>query len=259
MTVLSVNLNKVALLRNQRDLTYPSIPDIARIAIAAGAGGITVHPRPDERHIRKTDVRELGNMLKRDFAGRVEFNIEGYPTDDFMALVEEVRPEQVTLVPDSPEQSTSDHGWDIPRHENQLRQVISRLKETGARLALFVDDDPAMAGPARDVGADRIELYTGPYHHAFMEGRATQSIDGFARAASAMRDAGLGINAGHDLNLDNLPKFLGAIPYVEEVSIGHALTVDALVIGMDACVRAYVDTIADATGGLQPQRMTGGR
>ncbi len=259
MTVLSVNLNKVALLRNQRDLTYPSLPDMARIAIAAGAEGITVHPRPDERHIRRSDVYELGHMLKRDYAGRVEFNIEGYPSEDFMELVEEVAPEQVTLVPDSPEQSTSDHGWDIPAHDALLRQVITRLKKCGARLALFVDDNPSMAGSARDVGADRVELYTGPYHHAFMEGRATQSIDSFARTASAMRDAGLGINAGHDLNLDNLPKFLSAIPYVEEVSIGHALIVDALVMGMDACIRAYVDTLQDATGGRLLHRATGNR
>ncbi|MBT6827212.1 MAG: pyridoxine 5'-phosphate synthase, partial [Rhodospirillales bacterium] len=223
------------------------------------AGGITVHPRPDERHIRRSDVRELGAMLKSEYPGSVEFNIEGYPTEDFMALVEETRPEQVTLVPDDPGQSTSDHGWDIPANQEMLKQIITRLKGCGARLALFVDDDPSMAGPARDAGADRVELYTGPYHHAFTKGRATQSIDSFARAASAMRDAGLGLNAGHDLNLDNLPKFLAAMPYIEEVSIGHALTVDALIMGMDAAVRAYVSTLNDASGAVKPQQLASSR
>jgi pyridoxine 5-phosphate synthase len=259
MTVLSVNLNKVALLRNQRDLTYPSLPVVARMAIAAGAEGITVHPRPDERHIRGSDVHELGQMLTSEYAGSVEFNIEGYPTEEFMALVEDICPEQVTLVPDSPEQSTSDHGWDIPAHDAFLRQVISRLKGCGARLALFVDDDPTMAGPAKDVGADRVELYTGPYHHAFANGRAAESIESFARAATAMRDAGLDLNAGHDLNLENLPQFLNTIPEIEEVSIGHALTVDALIMGMDAAVRAYVEVLRHATGDIQPQRLSSSR
>ena len=251
MTVLSVNLNKIALLRNQRDLTYPNVTGFARACLAAGARGITVHPRPDERHIRKSDVRELSAMLKAEYQDGTEFNIEGYPTDDFLTLAEEIQPEQITLVPDDPDQSTSDHGWDIPTHSVFLKDVISRLNNsTESRVALFVDDNPAMAQPAKDTGTDRVELYTGPYHHAFVQGRATQSIESFSRAADAMRRAGLGINAGHDLNLDNLPKLLSAIPYVQEVSIGHALTADALVMGMDRAVRAYVDTLSDSRARL---------
>jgi len=157
MTALSVNLNKVALLRNQRDLTYPSIPEMARIAISAGAAGITVHPRPDERHIRKSDVRELAAMLKAEYGGSVEFNIEGYPSNDFLTLVEETRPDQVTLVPDAPEQNTSDHGWDVKAQRDLLLGCIPRIKGAGARFSLFIDDEPAQTATAAAVGADRIE------------------------------------------------------------------------------------------------------
>ncbi len=247
MTVLSVNLNKVALLRNQRDLTYPNVVGFARICLDAGAGGITVHPRPDERHIRKSDVHDLAAILKADYNDDTEFNVEGYPSDDFLELVETIQPHQITLVPDDPDQSTSDHGWDIPSHMETLKSIVARLKDsTGARIALFVDDDTAMAQPAAETGADRVELYTGPYNHAFMEGHAAQRVESFARAADAMHRAGLGINAGHDLNLDNLPRFLSTIPYVEEVSIGHALTADALTMGMSNAIRAYLDIIAEA-------------
>lgn len=247
MTALSVNLNKVALLRNQRDLTYPSIPEMARIAIAAGAEGITVHPRPDERHIRKTDVAELASMLKAEYAGHIEFNIEGYPSPDFLELVAAARPDQVTLVPDAPDQNTSDHGWNVPAEERLLKGAIACLKEIGARVSLFLDDDPALTGPAADVGADRIELYTGPYHHAFMEGRGTEAISSFLATAEAARNAGLGVNAGHDLNLDNLGGFLSTIPWIDEVSIGHAITADALKWGMAETVRRYVHLIAVST------------
>ena len=243
MTVLSVNLNKVALLRNQRDLSYPNLLDMARTAIAAGAGGITVHPRPDERHIRKSDVRELAQMLKSEYPGTIEFNVEGYPSQDFMALVEAVRPHQVTLVPDTPGQSTSDHGWDIPKNMDTLCTITSQLHKIGARVALFVDDDPAMAEPAKATGTDRVELYTGPYHFAFAKGQGSEALKSFKATAEAMRSTGLELNAGHDLNLENLPKFLSTIPFIEEVSIGHALTVDALNMGMDAAVRSYVSIL----------------
>lgn len=257
MTALSVNLNKVALLRNQRDLTYPSVTGMARIVLGAGAAGVTVHPRPDERHIRRTDVYDLAEMLANEYADKstshIEFNIEGYPSDDFLDMVEEIKPDQVTLVPDAPDQNTSDHGWDIPANESRLREVISRLHGHDARVSLFVDDDPRMAEPAKIVGADRVELYTGPYHFAFMEGRAEESIRSFVEASEAMRAVGLGLNAGHDLNLNNLPTFLGAMPHIEEVSIGHAITADALVMGMDATIRAYLSVISASTG-AQPLR-----
>jgi len=239
MTALSVNLNKVALLRNQRDLTYPSVPEMARIAIAAGADGITVHPRPDERHVRKSDVRELARLLKAEYAGRIEFNIEGYPSPDFLELVAEAGPDQVTLVPDAPEQNTSDHGWNVAAEERLLHGAIACLKEIDARVSLFLDDDPDLVPAVAGVGADRIELYTGPYHHAFMEGRGTEAVERFRATAEAARDAGLGVNAGHDLNLENLPPFRAAIPDLLEVSIGHALTVDALRLGLAETVRAY--------------------
>lgn len=248
MTVLSVNLNKVALLRNQRDLSYPSVLDMARTAIAAGARGITMHPRPDERHIRKSDIHEMTEMLDREYPARsgpenlrtIEFNIEGYPTEDFMALIEAARPDQVTLVPDSPDQSTSDHGWDIPAHMDMLCRVVKQIHAIGARAVLFVDDDPAMAGAAKATGTDRVELYTGPYHAGFSAGTGTQALKSFAATAMAMREVGVGLNAGHDLNLDNLPEFLSTIPYIEEVSIGHAITADALHMGMKATIETYV-------------------
>ncbi len=247
MTVLSVNLNKVALLRNQRDLTYPSVLDMARIAIAAGAAGITVHPRPDERHIRKSDVRALSKMLRAEYAGRIEFNIEGYPSPGFLELVVAVGPDQVTLVPDAPEQNTSDHGWDVPAERRLLSGVIACLKEIDARVSLFLDDDPSLVPAAADVGADRIELYTGPYHHAFSSGDGTEAIASFKATAEAARDAGLGVNAGHDLNLDNLGCLLGSIPWIDEVSIGHAITADALRWGMAETVRRYVHLISVST------------
>ncbi len=249
MTVLSVNLNKVALLRNQRDLRYPSLIHMAGMAIAAGAAGITVHPRPDERHIRRSDVFELADMLKRDYSATssdtIEFNVEGYPSDNFMDIIQAVRPDQVTLVPDAPDQSTSDHGWGIPANMELLRTVTRRLHDFGCRVSLFVDDDPAMAEPARATGTDRVELYTGPYNEAFMAGAgpAAEALKKFSATAQAMADVGLDLNAGHDLNLDNLPDFMAAIPYIAEVSIGHAIWADALHMGIDKTVRAYVASI----------------
>ncbi|MGF7161940.1 pyridoxine 5-phosphate synthase [Rhodoligotrophos appendicifer] len=235
-TNLSVNLNKIALLRNQRDLPYPSVTGMARICIDAGAHGITIHPRPDERHITRLDVDDLAAFLP-EFP-EIEFNIEGYPSEDFLELVERIRPHQVTLVPDAPDQRTSDHGWDIPDHRAFLSDVIGRLQTHGSRVSLFIDADPAMASEAASVGTDRVELYTGPYHFAFMKGE--DILPDYRAAALAAHAAGIGVNAGHDLNLDNLARFLAAVPHVQEVSIGHAITADALVMGMSNAVGAYL-------------------
>ncbi len=243
-TKLSVNLNKVALLRNQRDLTYPSVTGIAELAIAAGAHGITVHPRPDQRHIRPGDVRDLAALLRARHADAVEFNIEGYPTDDFVALVREVRPTQVTLVPDAPDQRTSDHGWNVAAQRDLLTRVIATLHADGARVSLFLDPEPAAVADVAGVGADRIELYTEPYARAFAAGDFDGVLDGYAATAQAAIDAGLGVNAGHDLTAENLPAFKARVPGLAEVSIGHAITADALRIGFPAAVRAYLEAIA---------------
>ena len=239
-TKLSVNLNKVALLRNQRDVGYPSVLEMARMVVAAGAHGLTVHPRPDERHIRRSDVPALADLIISDLREGIEFNIEGYPTPDFIALVHEVRPDQVTLVPDAPDQRTSDHGWDLDAQEKLLRDVMGDLKGASARICLFMDPDPDGMAKAAAVGADRIELYTGPYAEAFDAGDAGPLLQRYAEAAEAASTAGLGINAGHDLSLDNLPSFSRALPMLAEVSIGHAITADALRIGFPAAVEAYL-------------------
>lgn len=239
---LSVNLNKVALLRNQRDVGYPSVVEAARMVVAAGAHGITVHPRPDQRHIRQSDVTELA-ALAAGSGGAVEYNIEGYPSADFIALIAAVRPTQVTLVPDAPDQRTSDHGWDLAQDAGRLTDWIADLKQSGARVSLFMDPDPVAIGAAAKVGADRIELYTGPYAEAFADGQAGLALRRYAQAAQAAADAGLGINAGHDLTLDNLPPFCEALPQLAEVSIGHAITADALRLGFAAAVEAYLRAI----------------
>ena len=240
---LSVNLNKVALLRNQRDVGYPSVLDAARMVAAAGAHGITAHPRPDERHIRRSDVLELAALIRAELGAAVEYNIEGYPSDDFVGLIGAVRPTQVTLVPDAPGQRTSDHGWDLARESARLRGLIGELRESGTRVSLFMDPDPAAMAVAATVGADRIELYTGPYAEAFAAGEAAILLRRYAQAAEAAAEAGLGVNAGHDLNLDNLPTFCEALPQLAEVSIGHAITADALRIGFPAAVEAYLRAI----------------
>jgi pyridoxine 5-phosphate synthase len=242
-TKLSVNLNKVALLRNQRDVGYPSVVEAARLVVAAGAHGVTVHPRPDERHVRRTDVTDLAALIASQFDARVEYNIEGYPSPDFVALIEEVRPHQVTLVPDAPDQHTSDHGWDLARQAGALRPLVRALKSSGARVSLFMDPDPGSIAMAATAGADRIELYTGPYAHAFACGEAAPLLRRYVDAAKAAEEAGLGVNAGHDLNLDNLPTFCHAIPQLAEVSIGHAITADALRLGFPAAVEAYLRAI----------------
>jgi pyridoxine 5-phosphate synthase len=240
---LSVNLNKVALLRNQRDVGYPSVVDAARMVVAAGAHGITAHPRPDERHIRRSDVLELAALVAAELGPAVEYNIEGYPSDDFIALIGAVRPTQVTLVPDAPDQRTSDHGWDLRRDAGRLADLIGALKPSGARVSLFMDPDPGTMPLAAAVGADRVELYTGPYAHAFAGGDAAILLRRYAQAAETAKETGLGVNAGHDLNLDNLPAFCQALPQLAEVSIGHAITADALRIGFPAAVEAYLRAI----------------
>lgn len=243
---LSVNLNKVALLRNQRDVGYPDPLEIARIVVAAGADGLTVHPRPDERHVRRQDVIALKGLIDDELGPEIELNIEGYPGDDFLALVEEVRPDQVTLVPDAPEQATSDHGWDVAGEMGRLRRVSERLKKDGARVSLFMDPEPAAMASAATAGADRIELYTGPYAFAFGTEDGSVLLGRYADAAEAAGAAGLGVNAGHDLNLDNLEAFRAAIPALAEVSIGHAITADALRLGFPAAVEAYLRALGRA-------------
>lgn len=242
-TKLSVNLNKVALLRNQRDVGYPSVVEAARLVVGGGAHGITAHPRPDQRHIRRTDIYELAELIASELEPGIEYNIEGYPAPEFVRMIGEVRPDQVTLVPDSPDQRTSDHGWDVAAHAGELTEVIRELKRSGARVSLFMDPDPGAMAQVASVGADRIELYTGPYAHAFGSREGDRLLRRYAEAASAAEAAGLGVNAGHDLNLDNLPAFCRAIPQLAEVSIGHAITADALRIGFPAAVRAYLRAI----------------
>ncbi len=244
MTKLSVNLNKVALLRNQRTVGYPSVIGTARTVIEAGAHGITVHPRPDERHIRRSDVFELSQMLSEVTGGAVEFNVEGNPTPEFLALVGKVRPDQVTLVPDEPHAVTSDHGWDIAANEDLLTRVVGELKDQGMRVSLFVDAEPEVVALAREVGADRVELYTEPYAAAFGTMAEARELGRCIAAAEAARKHGLGLNAGHDLTRDNLPKLVAGLPWLLEVSIGHALAADALQMGYSAAVKGYLKALS---------------
>ncbi len=234
MTALSVNLNKIALVRNSRNSGIPSVTRAADICIAAGADGITVHPRPDERHIRYQDVLDLKAMLN------VEFNIEGNPLEPkFMDLVLAVKPDQCTLVPDATAQLTSDHGWNLPRDNELVRPLIADLQRAGIRVSLFVDADPDVMSHARGIGADRVELYTGPYAEAYAAGHRNSALQKYATAAQAAWRSGLGLNAGHDLNLVNLGPFLQHVPGILEVSIGHALIADALELGLTEAVRRY--------------------
>jgi pyridoxine 5-phosphate synthase len=234
---LSVNVNAIALLRNRRNLPWPSVEAIARIALEARAHGITVHPRPDERHIRRADVPVLASLVRR-FPG-AEFNIEGNPDARFIELVESVRPDQVTLVPDDVRQATSDHGFDIAAHRTFLSDVIARLKSGGMRVSVFVEAEPERAGEAREVGADRIEIYTGPYGGTTDPAAKARELDRIVATGKAAGDAGIGLNAGHDLTLVNLPPLVARLPDLAEVSIGHALTADALIYGMAETVRLY--------------------
>ena len=244
MTRLSVNLNKVALLRNSRALGIPSVTRAAAIVLNAGAHGITVHPRPDARHIRTDDVYALAVLLQ-DYP-HAEFNIEGNPFENALDLVREVRPQQFTLVPDDPGAYTSDHGWDLARDAERLRPLIAEVKALGVRVSLFMDAAPEAMHEAAAIGADRVELYTEPYAKAYGSSAQAGEIARFAAAARAARAAGLGVNAGHDLNQENLPPFLAQIPGVHEVSIGHALTADALELGLAETVHRYLSAIGKA-------------
>lgn len=249
MTHLSVNVNKVAVLRNSRGGALPSVVQAARAALAAGCYGITVHPRPDQRHVRPHDLDDLRAVL-----GSAELNVEGNPFagaqangyPGFCALVERTRPQQVTLVPDGDAQITSDHGFELARDAERLRPLVARYRALGARVSLFVDAGVADLAIARDIGADRIEIYTGPYAHAHANGRAEAELAKCAATAREAQTLGLGVNAGHDLDQRNLGPFLAAVPDVLEVSIGHALFGEALYDGLDRTVRNYLDAIARA-------------
>jgi len=241
MTRLSVNVNKVALLRNSRSLDIPDVVRAAELAIDAGAHGITVHPRPDARHIRPGDVYSLLKLVR---ARGVEFNIEGNPFQPMLDLVRAVRPDQCTLVPDDPGASTSDHGWDLGRDGTRLQPVIAELKTLGVRVSLFMDSEDQAMAAARATGADRVELYTGPYARAFATAGQAPVLARFVAAARAAQREGLGVNAGHDLNRANLPLFLRTVPGVLEVSIGHALIADALEFGMKQTVALYLRAVS---------------
>ena len=251
-TALSINLNKIALIRNSRDTEIPSVTEHASLCLDAGADGITVHPRPDQRHIRADDCYALQDLLTRNYVG-IEFNIEGNPFappmpsnrhgvsdyPGFLAIVERVRPAQCTLVPDTDAQLTSDHGFDLRSSGEQLSPIIEQLRAWGVRVSLFMDPIPEQIRLAREIGADRIELYTGPYAEAFAHNRNLDTVfDEFYRAAEIAAAEGLGLNAGHDLNLDNLSRF-ATVPQLLEVSIGHAFTVDCIRMGLAETVRAY--------------------
>lgn len=232
MTNLSVNINKVATLRNARGENNPDVVAFALECERLGANGITVHPRPDERHIRKEDVFKLRSVIK------TEFNIEGYPSPDFMKLVLEVKPEQVTLVPDPPEALTSSAGWEVAPNMEFLTGIIDRLREAGIRSSIFVGTDPDNIRAAAKTGADRVELYTKPYADLYPVD-AQAAIAPFIKASETAHSMGLGINAGHDLSLDNLAYFHSRLPYLDEVSIGHALVSDALYLGLAETIRRY--------------------
>jgi pyridoxine 5-phosphate synthase len=240
-TALSVNLNKVALVRNTRHLRIPSVVRAASLCLQAGAHGITVHPRPDARHIRGDDVPALAELVGHH-AG-TEFNIEGNPFHNLMDHVRQLRPHQATFVPDSEGQFTSDHGWDFPADAERLRPVIAETRALGVRVSLFMDPRPELMAAARAAGADRVELYTETYARAHGTPDQAQVLRGFTAAARAALDAGLGVNAGHDLNRENLTDFLRAVPGVSEVSIGHAFIADALELGYAATVEAYLACI----------------
>lgn len=246
-TALSVNLNKVALVRNTRHLGIPSVERAATLCLQAGAQGITVHPRPDARHIRADDVRMLSRLLEA--WPHAEFNIEGNPFHNLMDFVRELRPHQCTFVPDSEGQFTSDHGWDLAADADRVAPLIAEAKSLGVRVSLFMDPIPQAMAQARAAGADRVELYTEPYAAAWGTAGQEAQLQRFADAARAAQAAGLGVNAGHDLNRDNLTDFVREVPDVLEVSIGHALISDALELGYAATVARYLEAIALASTG----------
>jgi pyridoxine 5-phosphate synthase len=253
-TKLSVNVNKVATLRNSRGGRVPSVTDAVRVCIAAGAPGITVHPRADARHITFADVREVSAEVRR--SSGVEFNIEGDPRDDLISLVHEVRPDQCTLVPVKAGEITSQAGWPPDTPRSDIQSIVSDLQRAGVRISIFVDPDAAAIEWAGSLGADRVELYTEPFARAFEAGGRSrqESFDRYAAAANLARSVGLGVNAGHDLDLQNLTLFC-TLPHLDEVSIGHALISHALYVGLDRAVRDYVAAVAGPPGsdrGLTP-------
>lgn len=232
MTKLSVNINKIATLRNARGGNLPDVIQFAKDCERMGAEGITIHPRPDERHIRRSDVYALKQCVT------TELNIEGNPTEDFRRMVLEVRPQQVTLVPDAVDQLTSNHGWDTKKYAGDLRIWIAAFHEEGIRVSVFVDPVPEMVQHAALVGADRVELYTGPYAELHVA-HPSQAIEAYRAAAECAKEIGLGLNAGHDLNLHNLNDLVSAFPWIDEVSIGHALIADALYLGIEETISQY--------------------
>lgn len=237
MTRLSVNINKIATLRNARGENVPDVVKFATDCENMGAQGITVHPRPDERHIRRSDVPALRAVVQ------TEFNIEGYPDADFIDLVVRTRPEQVTLVPDAPSQLTSCAGWDVVRHAEMLAPIVKRFHDAGIRTSIFVDADPAQVRAAAEIGADRVELYTKPYADSYVSNRE-EAIKPFIEASREALKMGIGLNAGHDLNLQNLEYFQRSLPLLDEVSIGHALISDALYLGIAQTIRLYLECLA---------------
>ena len=246
MARLSVNLNKIALLRNSRRTGVPDVLEFARLAYEAGAQGITIHPRPDERHIRGSDVTAIAELM-RDWRPACELNIEGYPDERLFAICETVRPEQCTLVPDGPGVLTSEEGWKLDNRDTALVNAsVARLKRMGARVILFIDPDPTVIDRVPGTGADGIEIYTGSYADAFRRGDATAALAACAATAKRAAERGLVVNAGHDLNLENLPALVAAMPALAEASIGHELTADALKIGFSAAAKAYKTALAQA-------------
>jgi len=244
MARLSVNLNKIALLRNSRRTGVPDVLEFARLAYEAGAQGITVHPRPDERHIRGGDVPALAELMT-DWRPACELNIEGYPDERLFAICGAVRPEQCTLVPDGPGVLTSEEGWKLDNRDTPLVNAsVARLKQMGARVILFIDPDPSMVDRVPGTGADGVEIYTGSYADAFRRGDSNGMREACAATARRAAERGLVVNAGHDLNLDNLPGLVKAMPNLAEASIGHELTTDALKMGWQAAVRAYKVALA---------------
>ncbi|TAG26062.1 MAG: pyridoxine 5'-phosphate synthase [Burkholderiales bacterium] len=237
-TQLSVNVNKVALVRNTRHVGYPSVTRAAELCLKAGAAGITVHPRPDERHIRKGDVFEIAELM-RLWPNR-EYNIEGNPFHNLMDFIRAVKPHQATFVPDSEAQSTSDHGWSFPQDANRLKPLIDECHALGVRVSLFMDPVPEHMAACKAIGADRVELYTETWASSFGKPSEAKVLAQFKATAEAARDAGLGVNAGHDLTQANLKPFIAAMPFIAEVSIGHAFVSDALEVGYAEAVKAYL-------------------
>ncbi len=244
MTLLSVNLNKVALLRNARDGDSPSVVSAAEMCLEAGAGGITVHPRPDQRHTRPSDIAELAAVVSKE--PTAEFNVEGNPFPHFLDLVRATRPTQCTLVPDAPDALTSDHGWDLHKHGEGLRPIVRELQDLGIRVSLFMDPDPDHISKASEIGVDRVELYTESYARAHATGEGRGELESYSTAARTAQGLGLGVNAGHDLSHRNLADFCRGVPDVLEVSIGHALISHALEVGLRQSVEDHLDALSGA-------------